>query len=189
MAISQTSYNALAPLVAFSQWNGSPKSNFEPLTRPGRFGARASKLMTLLLEGHEGVELSEEDIERLATWMDANALFYGTFNVERPKAPAERRAYRRAGVTIASIASDQCIIQSYKSVDRPTSFTLAQRNRESRMNSSTRLLARKDGARNRRRSRFGTRIRRTPRGARLCDWSPRHAGTRTGRILRRHDPD
>jgi len=73
------SYNALAPRVSFSQWNSSPSANYEPQTQPDVFGARASPLMALLLKGHQGVELSEEDIERLATWMDANALFYGTF--------------------------------------------------------------------------------------------------------------
>jgi len=36
--------------------------------------------MTSLLAGHEKVKLSADDIERLATWMDANALFYGTFD-------------------------------------------------------------------------------------------------------------
>jgi len=80
-----TSYHALAPRVAFSQWSGSPQSNGEPLTRPDRFGARASPLMKMLLDGHEGVELSPDDFERLATWMDANALFYGTFDVEDQK--------------------------------------------------------------------------------------------------------
>lgn len=74
------SYNALAPLVSFSEWNGPPSANAEPQTQPDVFGARASKLMALLLEGHEGVELGTDDIERLATWMDANALFYGTFD-------------------------------------------------------------------------------------------------------------
>ncbi len=79
------SYNALAPLVAFSQWKGSPKANSEPQTRPDRFGARASKLTALLLNGHEGVELADEDVRRLATWMDANGLFYGTFNPKDQK--------------------------------------------------------------------------------------------------------
>jgi hypothetical protein len=36
--------------------------------------------MALLLKGHEGVELTDDDLQRLATWMDANALFYGTFD-------------------------------------------------------------------------------------------------------------
>lgn len=74
------SYHALAPRVAFSQWSGTPAENSEPLTYPDRFGARASTLMQLLREGHEGVQLSAEELTRLATWMDANALFYGTFD-------------------------------------------------------------------------------------------------------------
>jgi len=74
------SYNALAPLVPYSQWKGSPAANFEPLTRPNTFGARASKLTHLLLEGHEEVKLGEEDLQRLVIWMDTNALFYGTFD-------------------------------------------------------------------------------------------------------------
>jgi len=76
------SYNALAPLVPYSQWKGTPAANSEPLTRPNLFGARASKLTDLLLGGHEGVTLSEEDLRRLVTWMDTNALFYGTFDPE-----------------------------------------------------------------------------------------------------------
>jgi mono/diheme cytochrome c family protein len=77
------SYNALAPRVRYSAW-GVPgdfrQANSEPLTVPGFFGARGSPLMKLLLDGHEEVVLSNEEIERLATWMDANALFYGTFD-------------------------------------------------------------------------------------------------------------
>jgi hypothetical protein len=35
----------------------------------------------MLDEGHGKVALSPEEKERLNTWMDANALFYGTFDV------------------------------------------------------------------------------------------------------------
>ncbi|NUQ62295.1 MAG: NPCBM/NEW2 domain-containing protein [Pirellulales bacterium] len=76
------SYNSLVALVPFSEWKGTPQANGEPLTEPERFGARASKLMRLLSEGHEKVSLSEEEYERLITWMDTNALFYGTFDPE-----------------------------------------------------------------------------------------------------------
>jgi len=75
------SYNALAPRVPFSAW-GDLAANDEPETHPGRFGARASRLMDMLLAGHQKIHLSDEDIERLVTWMDANALFYGTFDPE-----------------------------------------------------------------------------------------------------------
>jgi len=76
------SYSALAPFVPFSQWTGGDfrKTNSEPLAVPGFFGARGSKFMQKLLAGHEDVKLSADEIERLVTWMDANALFYGTFD-------------------------------------------------------------------------------------------------------------
>jgi hypothetical protein len=45
--------------------------------------------MQKLLAGHEDVTLSPADIERLATWMDVNALFYGTFE------PAEQARQQR----------------------------------------------------------------------------------------------
>lgn len=78
------SYNALAQRVPYSAWGGKPGDfrvvNSEPLTQPDLFGARASPLMQMLRRGHNGVVLGSEDLERLATWMDANALFYGTFD-------------------------------------------------------------------------------------------------------------
>jgi len=89
------SYNALAPRVPYSAWVGNSgsflASNGEPTTMPGRFGAIACGLMDELLAGHEGVTLSPEEIETLATWMDANALFYGTFD------PADQARQQRGG--------------------------------------------------------------------------------------------
>lgn len=90
-----TSYNALAPLVAYSEWKGTPADNAEPLTAPERFGARGSKLTQLLLQGHEGVVLDAADLERIVTWMDANALFYGSFNPEDQQ--RQQRGERIAG--------------------------------------------------------------------------------------------
>ncbi len=76
------SYNALAPLVPHSAWQGGDfrRANGEPMSVPGRFGARGSKLMKLLLDGHKDAALGPEDLDRLATWMDTNVLFYGTFD-------------------------------------------------------------------------------------------------------------
>lgn len=76
------SYNVLAKRVPFSSWGGSLEENGEPATQPDAFGARASSLMAMLLEGHEGVQLDTGELDRLITWMDANALFYGTFDPE-----------------------------------------------------------------------------------------------------------
>lgn len=91
------SYNALAPFVAYSEWQGGDfrHSNSEPMTRPGFFGARASRLMSLLLKGHEDVELTDSETERLVTWMDTNALFYGTFN--KPDQLRQQRGERISG--------------------------------------------------------------------------------------------
>ncbi|MBI5819701.1 MAG: PD40 domain-containing protein [Verrucomicrobia bacterium] len=79
------SYNALIKRVSFSSWGGKPGDfrvvNSEPLSQPGFFGARGSPLMKMLQQGHHSVALSRDDADRLATWMDANALFYGTFDV------------------------------------------------------------------------------------------------------------
>jgi len=83
------SYLALAPRVPFSEWRGAPQANAEPMTPPDRFGARASPLMDLLRKGHENVALSDDDLERLITWMDTNALFYGTFD------PGDQQRQRR----------------------------------------------------------------------------------------------
>jgi mono/diheme cytochrome c family protein len=72
------SYNALAARVPSSN-----DTNGEALSLPGRYGARGSPVMRMLLDPskpHNKVALSPQEIERLATWMDTNALFYGTFD-------------------------------------------------------------------------------------------------------------
>jgi len=82
------SYLALAPMVKYAQWAAVVSdedfrvSNSEPVTQPDFFGSRSSPLIAMLREGHEGVELSDEEFERLVTWADNNALFYGTFDPE-----------------------------------------------------------------------------------------------------------
>jgi len=77
------SYVALTPLVSYSAWRFRPGwhlDNNEPVTTPGFFGAKGSRLMRLLTEGHGNVQLNDRELRRLVTWMDANALFYGTFD-------------------------------------------------------------------------------------------------------------
>jgi len=76
------SYNALISRVSYTAWS-LPNGNYEPLTEPLRFGSRASALIKLLDDGHYDVKLSEDDWNRLHTWIDGgNALFYGTFKPE-----------------------------------------------------------------------------------------------------------
>jgi hypothetical protein len=71
--------------VPYAAWGGKlgggRTNNCEPTTTPGFFGARGCAIMQKILEGrHEKVSLTAEEIDRLATWMDTNALFYGTFD-------------------------------------------------------------------------------------------------------------
>ena len=61
--------------------------------KPSRYSNMAVGF--LLRKGHEDVSLSDEELRCLATWMDANALFYGTFDPEDQK--RQQRGERIAG--------------------------------------------------------------------------------------------
>ncbi len=43
----------------------------------GMYGARGSRLIKLLKQGHHQVQLSADDYRRLGAWIDMNAIFYG----------------------------------------------------------------------------------------------------------------
>ncbi len=51
-------------------------------TTPGKFGARASKLLKLLDEGHHDVKLTEEELHRITLWLDLSSIFYGVYEKE-----------------------------------------------------------------------------------------------------------
>ena len=76
-----SSYNHLVQRVSYSDMNHR-NGNHEPMTLPNTFGSRVSALVKMLDEGHHDVELSPEEWERLCTWIDANALFYGTYDTK-----------------------------------------------------------------------------------------------------------
>ncbi|MDO4557982.1 MAG: hypothetical protein Q4C47_03355, partial [Planctomycetia bacterium] len=80
------SYHALVGRGAYTAW-GMANGNHEPLSEPGRFASGGSPLVKILDAGHYGVTLSDEEWERICTWLDANALFYGTFNPEEQAKP------------------------------------------------------------------------------------------------------
>ena len=50
-----------------------------PLTVPGEFGARASKLFALLEKGHYEVKLPPQDLRRITLWLDCNSDFFGSY--------------------------------------------------------------------------------------------------------------
>lgn len=69
------SYNTLVK-YGFTSYGDSYR------TRTGEFGARASKLVAMLEEGHYDVKLSDEDFRRLTLWLDCCSMFYGVFEKE-----------------------------------------------------------------------------------------------------------
>ncbi|MBM3474889.1 MAG: hypothetical protein FJX75_16630 [Armatimonadetes bacterium] len=77
------SYRALAKKDWVHWFDSVNGGEWVPLTTPGQFGARASRLTALLREGHEGVKLPPEDLERISLWIDLNVPFYGVYEPEQ----------------------------------------------------------------------------------------------------------
>jgi hypothetical protein len=46
-------------------------------------GSHASPIVEVLQEGHQGVELTDEEWVKLLTWIDLNAPYYGTYRGRR----------------------------------------------------------------------------------------------------------
>ena len=59
-------------------------------TRPGTFGARVSKLYQLLSDEHYDVQLSDEEMHRIALWIDTNCRFFGPTRDLMPQAMGRR---------------------------------------------------------------------------------------------------
>jgi len=49
------------------------------------WGSHASRLVRVLLDGHEGVELSPEEFDRIVTWVDINAPYYPEYASAYPQ--------------------------------------------------------------------------------------------------------
>ncbi|MBN2448895.1 MAG: PD40 domain-containing protein [Lentisphaeria bacterium] len=69
------SYNELWRRRLITAVGGGPAA-----IQPARsWGSSASRVVRVLLSGHNGVRLSEEDFLRLVTWIDLNAPYYPTY--------------------------------------------------------------------------------------------------------------
>lgn len=61
-----------------------PARNQIQVTPPGgAIGARGSRLMHILRKDHYGVKLADDDLRRVAAWIDMNAVFYGVYSAEQ----------------------------------------------------------------------------------------------------------
>ncbi len=77
------SYVSLAPKFGFYDYGGKGWSDPKWYrTTPGEFGARASKLYPMLLNGHHKVKLPPDDLHRIVVWLDSCSVFYGVYEKE-----------------------------------------------------------------------------------------------------------
>jgi hypothetical protein len=76
------SYETLARKSLVPWFDSVNGGEWIPQSTPGRLGARASKLIGMLREGHEGVKLPAGDLYRLSLWVDLNVPFYGSYEPE-----------------------------------------------------------------------------------------------------------
>ena len=87
------SYNSLAGKYGFyfHVTNGSIRTGVHGGSRtiPGKFGARASKLLAYLDERHYRVKLPDEDLHRIALWLDCNSEFLGAYENAAAQARGE----------------------------------------------------------------------------------------------------
>jgi hypothetical protein len=56
---------------------------------PGKFGARAARLLDYLDERHYGVKLPEDDLHRIVLWLDCNSEFLGAYENAEAQARGE----------------------------------------------------------------------------------------------------
>ncbi len=66
-----------------------------PMLPPYHAGAAKSALMTLLEEGHEGVQLSQKELRTIACWIDLLVPFCGDYNEANCWTDGEKKKYRR----------------------------------------------------------------------------------------------
>lgn len=86
-------YTSYKNLHKYAWHHGSYKSGYDlwlsPRSIPGEIGAKASKLLPLLKNGHADVKLSDEELQRLVIWLDANSDFYGSYENIKEQAMGE----------------------------------------------------------------------------------------------------
>ena len=70
----------------------SPQSG-PPMRPPYSAGSATSRLMTLLEEGHRGVKLNREELEKLACWIDLVVPYCGDYREANAWSPFERARY------------------------------------------------------------------------------------------------
>ena len=75
------SYLSLAVPYGFTSYGANHDWNSPKFYRtiPGEFGARSSRLYSLLRQGHHHVHLTADEWDRIVTWLDSVCQFYGVY--------------------------------------------------------------------------------------------------------------
>ncbi|MGA2617449.1 MAG: hypothetical protein ABSF26_07555 [Thermoguttaceae bacterium] len=73
---------------------GADAMGYAPAVPPYTYGSHKSKLIAAIRKEHYGVKLPREDFIRLATWVDANAPYYGSYFGRRNIAYHDRPDFR-----------------------------------------------------------------------------------------------
>lgn len=87
------SYAALySAFFSGSQWGytGAVGAGPAAIQAPKAWGSHKSKLIETVRNGHEGVSLSAEELERLVTWIDLNGVYYPSYASNFPNNPGGR---------------------------------------------------------------------------------------------------
>jgi len=86
-------YPSYENLRDYAFFYGSPGWGYDrwtpAVTIPGRFGARASKLLAILEQGHYDAKLSKEELHRITLWLDSNSDFFGSYENTEAQARGE----------------------------------------------------------------------------------------------------
>ena len=66
---------------------------------PYAWGSHRSRLVDVLKQEHYDVQLSREDFDRIVTWIDLNAPYYGSYYTAYPDAPFGRSPLNHSELT------------------------------------------------------------------------------------------
>jgi hypothetical protein len=84
------SFTTLSQFVwAMEGGRGVVEKNGGTRSIAGKVGARASKLLEILEQGHYDVSLSPEELRRITLWLDCNSNFYGAYHKTEEQARGE----------------------------------------------------------------------------------------------------
>jgi len=119
-----TSYNELWRKHTIAAIGGGPAE----IQQAYSWGSHASRLVNVIRDGHEDVELPTDDFERIVTWIDINGPYYPRYDTAYPDNLAGRSPLNNAqmqrlseltGVPLAKLARHNTSRGPQLSFDRP----------------------------------------------------------------------